>query len=89
MKTKFLTLIAILFTGWNISNVICQEIDVELYDSLCPGFKNRYAILNECKIAPLEDIDQTILRLNNVINQIENSPGLIDDVNYFEAVFLI
>jgi len=89
MKTKFLTLIAFLFTGWNISNVICQEIDVELYDSLCPGFKNRYAILNECKIAPLEDIDQTILRLNNVINQIENSPGLIDDVNYFEAVFLM
>ncbi len=83
----------LLLLGWEMGGVSCQEtmksLDVDYYESLCPGFKNRYNIINDCKLAPLANINETIQRLNLVISQIENSTGLFDDVNYFEAIRLV
>lgn len=93
MRIKLLFFIVFLFLGWEMGEVSCQEtmksIDVDYYESLCPGFKNRYDIINECKSAPLANIKETIQRLNSVISQIEKSTGLFDDVNYFEAIRLV
>lgn len=93
MRIKPLFLIVLLFLCWGMGEISCQEtikpMDVDYYDSLCPGFKSRYNIIKECKSAPLANINETIQRLNWVISQIENSSGLFDDVNYFEAIRLV
>lgn len=85
--------VVLLFFILKSNNIFCQEIvdsiDVNYYDSLCPGFKDRYYIIKECKSAPLANLNETIQRLNWVISQIENSSGLFDDVNYFEAIRLV
>lgn len=66
-----------------------NSIDIALYDSLCPGFEKRYGTIQICKYSEKNSIETSITLLKNVLLQIENSDGLFDDINYFEAIRLL
>ncbi len=78
-------------------NLFCQAqeipeqntIDIALYDSLCPGFGERYRTIQTCKYSEAFNIERSIALLKDVVLQIEKGNGLFDDVNYFEAIRLL
>lgn len=78
-------------------NLFCQAqeipeqntIDISLYDSLCPGFGERYRTIQTCKYSEEFNIERSIALLKDVVLQIEKGNGLFDDVNYFEAIRLL
>ncbi len=66
-----------------------NNIDIALYDSLCPGFEKRYRTIQTCKYSEEFNIETSIALLKDVVLQIEKGIGLFDDVNYFEAIRLL
>ena len=66
-----------------------DAIDIALNDSLCPGFEIRYKTILTCKNSEEIGVETSITILKDVLLQIENSVGLFDDVNYFEAIRLL
>lgn len=66
-----------------------NSVDIALHDSLCPGFEKRYVTIQTCKYSDEYGIETSIILLKDVLSQIENSDGLFDDVNYFEAIRLL
>lgn len=66
-----------------------DSLDIVYYESLCPGFQNRYNAINDCKYKDIYSTKESIKILNNILLQIEREDGLFDDVNYFEAVRLV
>lgn len=63
-------------------------IDIEYFDSLCPGFEYRYNTIQACKYSN-NAIEETIALLEGTISSIEAQNGLFDDINYFEAIRLV
>lgn len=66
-----------------------NSIDIELLDSLCPGFAQRYNTIKDCKYSSDYSIDESIVILSEILHHIESQGGLFDDINYFEAVRLL
>lgn len=66
-----------------------SSLDIELYDSLCPGFAQRYNTIRDCKYSSDHSIDESIVVLSEILHHIESQDGLFDDVNYFEAIRLL
>lgn len=71
--------------GLNIND----SINIAYYDSICPGFKYRYNAIKTCKYSDDYSMKEVILKLNNILRQIENQESVFDEINYFEAIRLL